>query len=147
MALFNPNRETERLLIKKAQKLKGKSRDSSIQIRITVLSVFGWYMCAPVLIGIALGRFADKHIPLNDFSWTLSCIGIGFAFSFVGIHYWMRKERKELLLHLRQKRNAEREERKIQKMNTLKISVSQKMKRQTQKHNSTITDKETKDKK
>ena len=59
----------------------------------------------------------------------------------------MRKERKELLLHLRQKRNAEREERKIQKMNTLKISVSQKMKRQTQKHNSTITDKETKDKK
>ncbi|MBR4931478.1 MAG: AtpZ/AtpI family protein [Alphaproteobacteria bacterium] len=141
MALFNPNRETEKLLIKKAQKLKGKSRDSSVQIRITVLSVFGWYMCAPVLIGIALGRFADKHIPVDDFSWTLSFIGIGFAFSFAGIHYWMRKERKELLLHLRQKRNAEREERKIQKIYT------QKMKHQTQKNNSTITNTKTKDKK
>lgn len=147
MALFNPNRETEKLLIKKAQKLKGKSHDSSVQIRITVLSVFGWYMCAPVLIGIALGRFADKHIPVDDFSWTLSFIGIGFAFSFAGIHYWMRKERKELLLHLRKKRNAEREQRKIQKIHTLKTSASQKMKQQTQKYNSTITNTETKDKK
>lgn len=88
--LFDPDNQTEKTLIRKAQKLQNEN--TSLDFRIAVLSAVGWYMSIPVLCGIALGRFLDKRFPVEDLSWTLNFIFIGFAIGIGCVVYWVRKE-------------------------------------------------------
>lgn len=91
MATFDNEKKTEKLLIEKANMLKNR-KNRSISLNVIVLSVFGWHLSIPVLIGILLGRFLDKRYPIEHLSWTLNCILLGFAIGIIQANLWLRRE-------------------------------------------------------
>lgn len=92
MAEFDEeNKKTAHILKKKAQALNNRN-NRIFYFNAAILSVYGWQMAIPVLLGIILGRFLDKHIPSDTLSWTLNMIIIGFAIGIFNANYWARKE-------------------------------------------------------
>lgn len=92
MGLFDEEQhKTEQLLIKKA-KVLSKRKDRIFYMNAAILSVYGWQMAIPVLLGIILGHFLDKHVPISHFSWILNLIIIGFAIGWINASRWVRKE-------------------------------------------------------
>ena len=85
------NQKIAKLLQKKAHALNNR-RNRIFYFNAAILSVYGWQMAIPVLLGIMLGRFLDKHLPSDTFSWTLNLIIIGFAIGIFNANYWIRKE-------------------------------------------------------
>jgi ATP synthase protein I len=85
------NQKVAKILQKKAHALNNR-RNRIFYFNAAILSVYGWQMAIPVLLGIILGRFLDKHIPSDTFSWTLNLIIIGFVVGIFNANYWIRKE-------------------------------------------------------
>ena len=82
--------KTARQLIKKADKRSDKE-NKQVVYRAALLSVYGWQMAIPVLLGIILGIFLDKVFPIPHFSWILNLILIGFVIGFYNATGWMKK--------------------------------------------------------
>lgn len=91
MPIFDDGKQTEKLLIKKAQNLQNR-KNRFVSFNVIVLSAFGWHLSIPVLIGIGLGRFLDKHYSMSHFSWTLNCILLGFLIGIIQATTWLRRE-------------------------------------------------------
>ena len=85
------NKKTATVLVHKA-KLMQKREKRTFFFNAGVLSVYGWQLSIPVILGVILGRFLDKTFPDNFFSWTLNLILIGFAIGVFNANYWMHKE-------------------------------------------------------
>ena len=94
MGLFeDENRKTERVLIKKARALSNR-KNRIFYFNAAKLSVYGWQMAIPVLLGILMGRFLDSHFPASHFSWTLNLIIIGFGVGFFNATRWVHQAGK-----------------------------------------------------
>ena len=86
MEFDDENKKTAQILKKKAQAL-GNRKNRTFYFNAAILSVYGWQMAIPVLLGIILGRFLDKHFTNDTFSWTLNLIIIGFAVGVFNANY------------------------------------------------------------
>ena len=82
--------KTARQLIKKADKQQRKE-NKQVVYRAALLSVYGWQLAIPVLLGIVLGIFLDKILPIPHFSWILNLILLGFVVGFYNATQWMKK--------------------------------------------------------
>ena len=82
--------KTARQLIKKADKRQNQD-NKQVVYRAALLSVYGWQMAIPVLLGIILGIFLDKVFPIPHFSWILNFILLGFVVGFYNATRWMKK--------------------------------------------------------
>lgn len=74
-------------LIEKTIKIKKRSTRQHIY-RAAILTIYGFQVAIPVLIGIFLGMFLDKHFPLEHIAWTLNLIIIGFIVGFYNANRW-----------------------------------------------------------
>ncbi len=79
-----------KLLIKKANNLKNRSH-RQFAYRAAVLTIYGFQVALPVLIGIFLGNLLDKHYPIQHISWTLNMILIGGIIGFCNANIWFYK--------------------------------------------------------
>ncbi|MBP5344298.1 MAG: AtpZ/AtpI family protein [Alphaproteobacteria bacterium] len=82
--------KTAKTLERKADNLK-QSKNNSYVYRAALLTVYGWQMSIPVVVGIALGLFLDKTFPLQHFSWTLNMILFGFGAGLYNANTWLKK--------------------------------------------------------
>ena len=69
--------KTASQLIKKADKRLHRENKQALY-RAAILSVYGWQMAIPVLLGIMLGILLDKVFPIRHFSWILNLILLEF---------------------------------------------------------------------
>jgi len=83
--------KTADILIQKAQKRAGRNK-RSLFLNASLISVYGFQMVVPVLLGIFIGRFLDKHFPTDSFSWTLNFILLGFILGFISAYKWSTRE-------------------------------------------------------
>ncbi len=83
--------KTAEILIQKAQ-MRANRKNRSIFLNAGLLSVYGFQMVVPVLLGIFIGRFLDKHFPTDSFSWTLNFILLGFILGFISAYKWSTRE-------------------------------------------------------
>ncbi len=83
--------KTAQILIQKAQ-TRSNRRNRSIFLNAGLISVYGFQMVVPVLIGIFLGRFLDAKFPTSSFSWTLNLILLGFILGFINAYKWSVRE-------------------------------------------------------
>ena len=92
MATFDEeNKKTEKILMKKANKMAGR-KDRVIELNAAVLSVYGWQMAIPMVIGVTVGRLLDHFAPIAYLSWTLNLILIGAVIGFYNATRWIKKE-------------------------------------------------------
>ena len=82
--------KTARQLIKKADKRANKENKQVIY-RAALLSVYGWQLAIPGLLGIVLGILLDRIFPVPHFSWILNLILLGFVVGFYNASQWMKK--------------------------------------------------------
>ena len=75
------------ILVKKAENLSKRSHRQYVH-RITVLTIYGFQVAIPVIIGIFLGRFLDSHFYIQHFSWALNLILIGVIIGFYNANHW-----------------------------------------------------------
>ena len=75
------------LLIKKATNME-KPASRQYVYRATLLTVYGFQVCIPVLLGIFAGIFLDRHFPLEHIAWTLNFILIGFLVGLYNANTW-----------------------------------------------------------
>ena len=94
--------KTAHQLIKKADKRANKE-NKQVVYRAALLSVYGWQLAIPVLLGIMLGILLDKVFPIAHFSWILNLILLGFMVGFYNASQWMKKN-----LGLKGKKDDER---------------------------------------
>lgn len=94
--------KTARQLVKKADKMQHKE-NRQVVYRAALLSVYGWQLAIPVLLGIVLGILLDKTFPIAHFSWILNFILLGFVVGFYNASQWMKKN-----LGLKGKENGKR---------------------------------------
>ena len=81
---------TSRQLVKKVDKMQHKE-NRQVVYRAALLSVYGWQLAIPVLLGIILGILLDKTFPIEHFSWILNFILLGFVVGFYNATQWMKK--------------------------------------------------------
>ena len=82
--------KTAHQLVKKADKIQHKE-NRQVVYRAALLSVYGWQLTIPVLLGIVLGILLDKIFPIPHFSWILNLILLGFVIGFYNASQWMKK--------------------------------------------------------
>ena len=76
-----------RILIKKAENLSKRS-DRQFVYRAAILTVYGFQVVIPVLIGIFVGLLLDKNFPLEHIAWTLNFILLGFLIGLYNANTW-----------------------------------------------------------
>lgn len=81
--------KTARQLIKKADN-RQKRAYIKINYNVVILSIYGWQVAIPVLLGLLVGNLLDKFCPVS-FSWTLNLIIIGFVLGFTNATIWLKK--------------------------------------------------------
>lgn len=81
--------KTANQLIKKATN-RQKRGNIKINYNVAVLSIYGWQVAIPVLLGILAGDLLDKFYPAS-FSWTLNLIIVGFILGFTNATIWLKK--------------------------------------------------------
>jgi len=92
MATFDEeNKKTEKVLIKKAGKM-ARRKERVIHLDAAVLSVYGWQMAIPMVLGVILGRLLDHFLPMTYLSWTLNLILIGAVIGFYNATRWIKRE-------------------------------------------------------
>ena len=82
--------KTANQLIKKTDKMRHKE-NRQVVYRAALLSVYGWQMAIPVLLGIILGILLDKVLPIPHFSWILNLVLLGFVIGFYNATGWIKK--------------------------------------------------------
>jgi len=88
MQSFNQYFETQaHNLIQKAEKLSQRSNRRYVY-RAAILTVYGFQVVIPVLIGIFVGLLLDKKFPLEHIAWTLNLILLGFLIGLYNANTW-----------------------------------------------------------
>ena len=92
MATFDEeNKKTEKTLIKKAHRME-RRKERVIELNAAVLSVYGWQMAIPMILGVILGRLLDHYMAIAHISWTFNLILIGAIIGFYNATRWIKKE-------------------------------------------------------
>lgn len=81
--------KTAKQLIQKATNRQQRG-NIKINYNVAVLSIYGWQVAIPVLLGLLAGNLLDKFYPVS-FSWTLNLIIVGFVLGFTNATIWLKK--------------------------------------------------------
>ena len=81
--------KTAKQLIQKAENRQQRAY-IKINYNVAVLSIYGWQVAIPVLLGLLAGHLLDKFYPAS-FSWTLNLIVVGFIVGFTNATIWLKK--------------------------------------------------------
>jgi len=94
------SRFSAEIAAKAALKMKARRiHAASVWSGLGVTGMIGWSVAAPMLIGIALGRWIDgKH--WSNHSWTLALLGVGLVLGCVNAWHWVVKEDREQRMEL-----------------------------------------------
>ncbi len=84
-------KKTEKHLIQKTKQMQHR-HENPVAFNVVVLSIYGWHIAIPVLVGIFTGKYLDAHWPLPPLSWTLNFILIGFGLGFFNATRWIQRE-------------------------------------------------------
>lgn len=57
--------------------------------------LIGWSVAAPMLLGVALGIWLDKHYPVRH-SWTLSLLVVGIVIGCWNAWRWVEQEEADI---------------------------------------------------
>lgn len=80
---------------KEERKVRSRRKRRSIWFGFGVFGLVGWSVAVPTLLGVALGRWMDKHWP-GQISWTLTCLILGaIVGSFNAWHLVKRELRRK----------------------------------------------------
>lgn len=90
MPIFEEEKQTERILIKKANRLQEKE-EPVFDFNFFSITAFGWNVCLPIILCVFLGRFLDKTFPIQHFSWTLNSILFGLILGLTFGGLWLKK--------------------------------------------------------
>lgn len=94
MADYKKEKESEttkKILIEKA-KAREERPKREITFNAAILATYGWNISIPVLVGILVGQYCDKHIPLPKISWTLNFVILGFVLGIYVANKWIAEE-------------------------------------------------------
>ena len=75
------------VLIKKANNLRDRSKRQHAY-RAAILTIYGFQVAIPVLLGLFLGRFLDKNFAVNHISWVLNFVLLGALVGFYNANTW-----------------------------------------------------------
>ncbi len=78
------------LLIQKANNLKNRSH-RQFAYRAAILTIYGFQVAIPVVLGIFLGHLLDRYLSLQYISWTLNMILVGGIIGFCNANIWFYK--------------------------------------------------------
>lgn len=67
----------------------------SIWIGFAMSGLIGWSVAAPMLLGVALGMWLDKHYPARH-SWTLSLLVVGIVIGCWNAWRWVAQEEADI---------------------------------------------------
>jgi ATP synthase protein I len=65
--------------------------DRSALTGLALFGMVGWAVVVPMLLGLALGLWIDRHLP-SRFSWTLMLLVLGTALGCLNAWHWIRRE-------------------------------------------------------
>ena len=82
--------KTARQLIKKTDRRANKE-NKQVVYKAALLSIYGWQLAIPVLLGIMAGVLLDATFPISHFSWILNLVIVGFVVGFYNATQWMKK--------------------------------------------------------
>ncbi len=85
------NHKVAKTLIRKAQQMDRRSK-RVLFFNAAILSVYGWQMAVPVLLGIVVGMALDRAFPNLFVSWTLNMIILGFGIGIYNANHWVRQQ-------------------------------------------------------
>lgn len=94
MALFNPDQQTEKTLLKKVERLQKET--PSFSFKGVIFGAVGWHVCIPIVIGVFGGKYLDKHFPFEGISWTLNGLLLGFVLGLTCAWFWIKNEEKKI---------------------------------------------------
>lgn len=80
-------------LLKKADK-RAERPTRTLFHNASILSIYGWQIVIPVIVGILLGKFLDEVYPHPVFSWQLNFIILGFIIGLIDANLWLKKSFK-----------------------------------------------------
>jgi ATP synthase protein I len=87
--------------VKAARKLKARRNASAdVWFGLGMMGLIGWSVAIPMLLGVALGLWLDRHYP-GGRSWTLALLMAGLAIGCFNAWHWVDKE--ETAMHEQQK--------------------------------------------
>lgn len=76
-----------KLLIKKVNTLRSRDRRRHV-FRSAVLTIYGFQVAIPTMLGLFLGCFLDKHFPVSHISWVLNMVLLGALIGFYNANVW-----------------------------------------------------------
>lgn len=77
----------QKQLLRKVRNLE-KRPQRQFAYRAAFLTIYGFQIATPVVLGIFLGVFLDNTWPVNHISWTLNFILLGFLFGLYNANMW-----------------------------------------------------------
>jgi ATP synthase protein I len=82
--------ERVRLVLRRHRQAEGSSRPS-VARQLGQIGILGWIIVAPILLGVALGRWLDHTFGSGVF-WTAPLLILGAALGFWSAWRWMHAE-------------------------------------------------------
>lgn len=81
---------------REARKLKARRRGGrSIWLGFAMSGLVGWSIVVPLLLGIALGMWLDRHYPARH-SWTLTLLVAGLCIGCWNAWRWITEEQADI---------------------------------------------------
>ena len=75
-----------RIVTRRAE--KPAPRSPSVWSGLGFMGMVGWGFAVPVLLGIALGRWMDRHLP-GHHAWMLTLLGVGVFVGGINVWRWI----------------------------------------------------------
>ncbi|NDR58438.1 AtpZ/AtpI family protein [Aliiruegeria sabulilitoris] len=72
------------------ERIGRKTPEPSLGIRLGQIGILGWAIVTPMLLGVVLGRVADRHFETGVF-FTAPAIMIGAVIGFHAAWKWMHR--------------------------------------------------------
>lgn len=76
---------------KAKRQLQARKQLKSVWFGLGMFGMVGWSVVIPILMGISLGIWLDKHFP-SPYSWTLMLLLLGVVLGCCNAWYWISKE-------------------------------------------------------
>lgn len=75
----------------KREELGRETPEPSLGSRLGQIGILGWAIVTPMLLGVVLGRLADRHFDTGIF-FTAPAIGLGAVIGFHAAWKWMHRQ-------------------------------------------------------
>lgn len=76
---------------KERDKLGREIPEPSLGVRLGQIGILGWAIVMPILLGVVLGRLADRHFE-TGITLTAAAIFVGAVIGFHAAWKWMHKQ-------------------------------------------------------